>query len=479
MARLMGTNRAKSPFMRERVYLFGDPTARPEGLERALVRAGFSLAQAGQSEPVLQPDLALIAVPEAGPELESLLAMTRQDTWGNVPAIVLLGSSERDAIVRALAMGAADALASPIHVGEVCARLESRLRVTAELRRSAGAATLRSDLLSAVEEIASAIRPEEMLEIMTRRLGHATGAAHCACLAPSPDRRYARLIAVHENPTLRDVSVDMFRYPEAVEAVTSVRTVHAAEVLRDPLFLAHLAQWPDSPEVHEVESALAVPLIAMRSVRAVMVIRTRRGDPPLTPSDVGMIEQLVNATAILLEREERRSSRRQLLTTNVDGVTGCGNLDALDTRLREELERTRRYGSQATFALLDVDALRDLNKRLGRDAGDRFLRELGAILLRESRITDFVARYGSDEFALILPATDVEGARMLLARIGLRLGEHDFEDLVLAERPRLAAGLVTLPNKGIARVEDLLAAAEGALMRGKNGAADRVGLVAA
>jgi diguanylate cyclase len=263
--------------------------------------------------------------------------------------------------------------------------------------------------------------------------------------------------------------------------VTSVRTVHAAEVLRDALFLAHLAQWPDSPEVHEVESALAVPLVALRSVRAVMVIRTRRGDPPLSPADVNMIEHLVNATATLLEREERRlgASRRQLLSTNVDGVTGCGNLDALDTRLREELERTRRYGGHATFALIDVDALADLNKRLGRDAGDRFLRELGAILLRESRITDFVARYGSDEFALILPATTLEGARMLLSRIGVRLSEHDFEDLVLAERPRLAAGLVALPNKGISRVEDLLAAAEGALLRGKNGAADRVGLVAA
>jgi diguanylate cyclase (GGDEF)-like protein len=449
-------------------------------LERALVRAGFALAEGGRNDPLMVPDLTLIAVGAADAELESLLEVTRHESFGHAPAIVLLGSGDRDGVARALALGAVDAVVAPVHLGELCARLEARLRTTAELRRADGAAALKTNLLASIEEIATAARPEEMLETMTRRLGESLGAAHCACIAPSPDRRFGRLIAVHENPTLRGVGVDLFRYPEAVEAATSSRTVHAPEVLRDGLFLAHLAQWPDSPEVHEIESAAAVPLVTQRSVRAVVVIRTRRGDPPLGKAEVSLVEQLVNATAALIEREERRNdaSRRQLLTSNVDGVTRCGNLDALDTRLREEVERVRRYGGQTSFALLDIDALRELTTRLGREAGDRFLGELGTILLRETRVTDFVARYGSDEFALIMPATSTEGARMILSRLAVKIAEHDYEDLVLLERPRLAAGLVPLPYKGIVRVEDLLAAAEAALQRGKNGASGsgRVGV---
>ena len=466
--------------MRERIVLFGDAAVRPDGLERALVRAGFALAEARAGDPLTPPDLALVAVPDEGEELERALAAFRSDAWTAVPLIVLLGTTRRDGIARALALGASDVLAAPVDLGELCARLEARLRSGAELKRAMGAGALQTDLFRSIEAIANAGRPEEMLETLTHRLGAALDPAHCACLAPSSDRRYARLVAVHENPTLRDVSVDLFRYPEAVEAAMAGRTVYAPEVLRDRLFLTHLAQWPDSPEVHEVESSVAVPLVVHRAVRAVVVLRTRRGEPAIALEQVAMIEQLVNATGSLLEREERRAdaSRRQLLAASTDPLTRCASLDALDRRLREECERVRRYGSQLAFALVDVDALRELNSRLGEAVGDRFLAELGAILLQEVRTPDFVARYGSDEFALLLPATGVEGARKLLDRIAARLAEHPFDDLVLPERPRLAAGLVIYPHPGLSRVEDVLAAAEAALIRGKTGESDRVGFAA-
>lgn len=467
--------------MRERVFLFGEFAVRPEGLERALVRSGFALSEGDGAQAGASPDLALVSVLDSGPGLDQALVGFQGSAWADVPVIVLLAQPGRGGVSRALALGAADALAAPVDTGELCARLEARLRSRAEMRRAVGAGSLSTEMFLAIEDIASAQRPQEMLEKLVRHLGTALGVAHCACLNPSSDRRNAKLVAVHEHPTLRDVAVDLFHYPEAVEAAVSGRTVYAAEVLRDALFLAHLAQWPDSPEVHGIASAAAVPLLTNRTVEAVLVLRTRRGDPVLTQEQVHLVEQLVNATAALIEREARRAgdSRRQSLVAASDPLTGCANLDALDQRLRQELDRVRRYGSGLAFALLDIDALRDLNQRLGTGAGDQFLAELGRLLQHELRTPDFVARYGSDEFALLMPATGVEGARQVIDRIAMRLADQAFSGVPLAERPCLAAGLVTYPHPAISGVEDLLALAERALASGKSGGpGDRVGLAA-
>ena len=211
-----------------------------------------------------------------------------------------------------------------------------------------------------------------------------------------------------------------------------------------------------------------------------MVIRTRRGDPPLSAEQVALVEQLVNSAAALLEREDRRAEdwRGKGLAAVTDPLTGCATPEALNRRLRQELDRAGRYGTGLALVLLGIDALRELMLRLGPKAGDPFLSELGALFNNEVRSPDFVARYGADEFAILLPCTTELGAQRVIQRLEVRLDTRSWSHFALTRRPRLSAGLAVFPHPGIVRMEDLLAAAEAGL-REESGGSGPAGRTAA
>jgi diguanylate cyclase (GGDEF)-like protein len=122
-----------------------------------------------------------------------------------------------------------------------------------------------------------------------------------------------------------------------------------------------------------------------------------------------------------------------------------------------------------------VDELRTLNERFGTTTGDRVLVEMGTILQRELRAPDFVSRYGGDEFALILPETDLDGARRSVGRVRTRISAHPFPDLTPGDRPKISAGIVSFPHPSALQTEDLFALVEAALLRGKAQKEERIG----
>lgn len=141
-------------------------------------------------------------------------------------------------------------------------------------------------------------------------------------------------------------------------------------------------------------------------------------------------------------------ARLELATqANLDPVTGLPNRRALDDRLAEEVERAIRYKQPLSLCFIDLDHFKQVNDDHGHPAGDAALREVGALLRRTARGIDFVARFGGEEFVVLVPGTWSEDAATLGERLRRSVAEHTFR--LAEDRPArltISVGVAGLPE---------------------------------
>lgn len=160
-------------------------------------------------------------------------------------------------------------------------------------------------------------------------------------------------------------------------------------------------------------------------------------------------------------REYRQSERRLREQAVIDSLTGLPNYRALMGALIGEVNRSRRSRGSFSLLLLDLDRLKDVNDQHGHLAGNRALCRVADALRSSIRITDTVARFGGDEFAVVLPDTLEPGALQLANRLAESLARDQ-------EKPSLSAsvGVAVYPRDG-ATAELLLSAADAELYKAK------------
>ena len=169
------------------------------------------------------------------------------------------------------------------------------------------------------------------------------------------------------------------------------------------------------------------------------------------------LQQLVKTTQELAVRDE---------------LTGAFNRRHMMGRLNDDVERARRYKTPLSICLLDIDFFKRINDTLGHPAGDAVLRAVASFFPSLLRSTDVFARFGGEEFLLLLPETDLRGARGLAERVRMGASRLATEGLPADFRITVSAGVAQF--RADESVEALLKRADVALYRAKESGRNRV-----
>jgi diguanylate cyclase (GGDEF)-like protein len=221
-------------------------------------------------------------------------------------------------------------------------------------------------------------------------------------------------------------------------------------------------------------SIVAFPLTSRGRQLGALIGLDRRPstrEPRLVPAVLRALRVLIEPIAAALDNALQLKRAEELSVT--DDLTKLYNSRYLNLVLRKETKRASRSGRPLSLLFIDLDGFKAINDTHGHLFGSRALVEAAAVIRSSARETDVVARFGGDEFALILPDTGGEGAFAVGERIRERIAAHVFlTSAALNVRLTASVGVATLPDAA-ASADELVHAADAAMYqvkdRGKNG----------
>jgi diguanylate cyclase (GGDEF)-like protein len=310
------------------------------------------------------------------------------------------------------------------------------------------------DMSSALSQ---SLDPRQVGELMARHLAGAVGVDECAISVwDEPNDRVMTMgYFPPQAPGSLATEFSLADYPETRRVLEqqSPRIVQDDDPAADRAELDFLEQWG-------FHTLLMLPLVAKgRSVGLVELYSKTRLE--LVDPALAVARSMANEAAMALDNATLYEQAREL--ADRDPLTGFFNHRFFHERLGEEILRSSRTHRPVSLLMLDLDEFKLINDTLGHQVGDRVLTWVAEIIRSTLRASDMPARYGGDEFAVILPDADPPAAQSVAERILEAFRDRAFQPEGRGPVPiGVSIGAATYPTDGLAATA-LIAAADTAL----------------
>jgi two-component system cell cycle response regulator len=417
---------------------------------------------------VKKPDALIVSSPDGLGEL--------QPSEIPCPIMAIISKDETKGIHSAIKSDVECYLISPFYKEELDQKLKTLIDKSSLIESLYRDRIDLEALLELTSLASSTLNPKEVLYLIVKKISEILKVTRCSMISiNAEDQRYAQVLSTFEDPSITNIRLDLEKYPEIRNALSSRKPVIIKDAQKDPL----MKEVKDVIAPLGIRSILVIPIFFREEIIGTMLLRTSRANHAFTKREIQLCVALAKASshalynAFLFQKLYREKAKLEKLAIT-DYLTGIYNIRYFYSRLEEEFSRAERYQMPLSCIMLDIDHFKKINDSYGHRIGDFILREFAQIVKRYTRKSDLLARYGGEEFILLLPQTSLKGALIEARRLQKVVREIRFRQLREGQGITVSFGISCFPDKGVKKSDDLINFADNALYKAKEKGRDLI-----